>query len=724
MAVIGENLAVGTYYYASRFQLDEGVYSYGGFNGGFWDGVNNISGVLTITPVLITDYPYTQGFESTLFPPAGWAVEDLNGVKTWARTTTNPNSGIAAAFYAYSTTAAADDWLISAGFSMDAGVTYELTYYYRAYNATYAEDMKVMVGTAQNSAGMTVLLADHPGIVNITYESNTVTFSPVETGVYYFGFHCYSGINKWNLYLDDVTVSVVPPVFTVFERSRATDNLPTWFGTSTERGIAWGKVSDGTRAVVDRLLVPSRNGGTKVMIMDDSTGVDLGELVTTGISGGALPINDVEITSDGKILAANVTTNVSTGAFKVYMWNSLDAVPVNIIEYTGANADRLGDNFTVTGSFSDGTAAIYAANATTAAGRVYKWTMTGGVFNATPEIITFSEGSSNSAASVAPLPDGSFYFNALGMSPKKYSAAGTLLGTIPSGIVPIGSSTIKYIGTVDTLEYFATFQYSTSATIYALGKIVAVPVNNIEGAFIFGVTPSLGGTSSGGLGDIAVRMNSDGTANIYVLASNNGFGAYRTNYVIPVELTSFAADVNDRSVILNWSTATEVNTSLFQVERTETDNLNWSAVADVKAFGTTTEKKDYSFTDKNLNSGKYLYRLRIVDFDGSYEYSPAVEAEIGVPVEFSMSQNYPNPFNPSTRINYQVPVDANVTIELFDVTGQKVATFVNQDLKAGYHTLEVSGLRLASGMYIYRMIAVSAETGMNFMDVKKMMMLK
>jgi hypothetical protein len=201
-------------------------------------------------------------------------------------------------------------------------------------------------------------------------------------------------------------------------------------------------------------------------------------------------------------------------------------------------------------------------------------------------------------------------------------------------------------------------------------------------------------------------------------------GADEDMIPIPVELSSFAADVNDRTVELKWSTATETNSLSFQVERTTAETESWSLIADLKAAGTTTERKDYSFTDRNLNSGSYLYRLKMVDFDGTYKYSQTVEVEIGIPMEFTLSQNYPNPFNPTTKINYQVPVDASVTIELFDVTGQKVATLVSQDLKAGYHTVEVSGLRLASGMYIYRMTAVSVESGKNFMDVKKMMMLK
>jgi len=117
--------------------------------------------------------------------------------------------------------------------------------------------------------------------------------------------------------------------------------------------------------------------------------------------------------------------------------------------------------------------------------------------------------------------------------------------------------------------------------------------------------------------------------------------------------------------------------------------------------------------------------LKIVDLDGTYSYSSEVEVEVGIPNQYSLSQNYPNPFNPSTRIDYQLPFDAKVQIELYSITGEKVATLVSGDLSAGYHTYELnaSKLNLASGIYFYRINAVDVQNG-KFIDTKKLVLLK
>ena len=65
----------------------------------------------------------------------------------------------------------------------------------------------------------------------------------------------------------------------------------------------------------------------------------------------------------------------------------------------------------------------------------------------------------------------------------------------------------------------------------------------------------------------------------------------------------------------------------------------------------------------------------MIDTQRTFEYSDVVEVEVGLPKEYAISQNYPNPFNPSTRIDYQLPFDSKVTIELYGITGEKVATF-------------------------------------------------
>jgi hypothetical protein len=194
---------------------------------------------------------------------------------------------------------------------------------------------------------------------------------------------------------------------------------------------------------------------------------------------------------------------------------------------------------------------------------------------------------------------------------------------------------------------------------------------------------------------------------------------------LPVELSSFSSYVNGRNVTLNWVTKTEKNSDKFIIERTTAGNsLNWIALNSVKASVLSNSPKKYSFNDMNLQTGKYLYRLKMIDNDGSFDYSIIVENEISVPINFDLTQNYPNPFNPNTKINYQLPVDANVIMEVYNITGQKVLELVNQDQAAGYYSVDFGASKLTSGVYIYRLLASDKETGNNFSSTKKMMLLK
>ena len=115
----------------------------------------------------------------------------------------------------------------------------------------------------------------------------------------------------------------------------------------------------------------------------------------------------------------------------------------------------------------------------------------------------------------------------------------------------------------------------------------------------------------------------------------------------------------------------------------------------------------------------------MVDNDGTYEYSKVVETEVSLPKEYAISQNYPNPFNPSTRIDYQLPFDSKVSLDIYGITGEKVATILNGDVAAGYYTTEINAgtLNLASGVYIYR-ISATGSNNQNFVQVKKLMLTK
>ncbi len=187
--------------------------------------------------------------------------------------------------------------------------------------------------------------------------------------------------------------------------------------------------------------------------------------------------------------------------------------------------------------------------------------------------------------------------------------------------------------------------------------------------------------------------------------------------VIPVELTSFSVSVSENTAILNWSTATETNNRGFAVERSYSGSA-FQQVGFVEGFGTTTITRNYSFTDHNLLSGKYSYRLKQIDLDGTTSYSAVVNTEIGTPGQFALEQNYPNPFNPSTTISYSVPFDADVTIEVFNLLGQKVKTLMNDFKKTGRYQLTFNTDGLSSGTYLYRL------TSGEFSSVRKMTLLK
>ncbi len=190
---------------------------------------------------------------------------------------------------------------------------------------------------------------------------------------------------------------------------------------------------------------------------------------------------------------------------------------------------------------------------------------------------------------------------------------------------------------------------------------------------------------------------------------------------LPVELSSFTSTVSGRDVTLNWTTAQELNNMGFDVER-KLGNV-WTKVGFVAGRGTTANTVNYVYSDKNLASGKYSYRLKQIDFNGNSEYfNLSNEVEIGIPVKFEMSQNYPNPFNPSTCINVDLPIDGKALVTVYDNSGKTVATLFDGFKSAGFYRIDFNGSNLSSGVYYYR-IDFNAE-GINYNKVLRMTLVK
>jgi len=135
-------------------------------------------------------------------------------------------------------------------------------------------------------------------------------------------------------------------------------------------------------------------------------------------------------------------------------------------------------------------------------------------------------------------------------------------------------------------------------------------------------------------------------------------------------------------------------------------------------FGTTTEPKSYSFIDSKLEAGKYLYRLKQIDFNGTFTYSDEVNVEVEIPLVYSLEQNYPNPFNPSTTIKYSIQKDGFVKLAIYNLLGEEITVLINNEQKAGKYEIMFDASRFASGVYMYRL------ESNNFISIKKMILIK
>lgn len=194
-------------------------------------------------------------------------------------------------------------------------------------------------------------------------------------------------------------------------------------------------------------------------------------------------------------------------------------------------------------------------------------------------------------------------------------------------------------------------------------------------------------------------------------------GADEAPVPLPVELVSFAANVVNGKVKLTWATATEINNRGFEIER-NSDGV-FKSIGFVEGMGTTNDRHSYSFIDDNPGTGVLQYRLKQIDFNGIYSYSNVAEVDLSTLINFDLAQNYPNPFNPSTTIRYSIANPVNVSLIIYNTVGEEVMTLVNnQFTEPGVYNFVFDASNLASGTYIYRLIAG------DFVLTKKMILIK
>jgi parallel beta-helix repeat protein/predicted outer membrane repeat protein len=304
-----------------------------------------------------------------------------------------------------------------------------------------------------------------------------------------------------------------------------------------------------------------------------------------------------------------------------------------------------------------------------------------------------------------------FLNNTAGTAGDGFIRSGSTTSTITNSI--LWGSDAQIAGDYITVTYSDIQQSSGEYT--GTGNI------NLDPSFISSTNLHLEDNSPciGAGTDLSISDDRDGNPRPAPAATNPDMGAYENllDAPLPVELSSFTAEVNGMTVELRWRTETEVNNYGFEIDRC-IENKVWEKIGFIEGNGNSNSPKLYSYTDKPLTGGcKFSYRLKQIDSDGKYEYSNIIEVEL-TPNHYELTQNYPNPFNPITTIQYSIPALGKVKIILFNLLGEKIKTLIDEEKMPGNYEVEFNAVNIPSGVYFYQLKAG------DFVQTKKMILMK
>jgi hypothetical protein len=294
------------------------------------------------------------------------------------------------------------------------------------------------------------------------------------------------------------------------------------------------------------------------------------------------------------------------------------------------------------------------------------------------------------------------------------------------------------------------FYYTNSFYLHSYPpKTVSTDFNNdgnLDVASIFGYGHRIGiyfGTNSllfSSPYDVDLDQNAifmeyadfDGDGDVDLITSNEYYANRKIYFLengvappppppIPVELSIFNYLQVSTGILLNWVTVSEINNLGFELHRDS------STIAFIEGNGNSLNLNHYSYLDTLLVKSKHLYELIQIDYNGDKRSIGKITINFDPHIkDFDLSQNYPNPFNPTTKINYSIPSvnlrqaqsDIQVTLKVYDVLGNEVATLVNEQKPSGTYEIEFNGTELPSGIYFYQLKAGT------YIETRKMILIK
>jgi len=245
--------------------------------------------------------------------------------------------------------------------------------------------------------------------------------------------------------------------------------------------------------------------------------------------------------------------------------------------------------------------------------------------------------------------------------------------------------------------------------------------NSMRAHFGFGSSSGLAKAAATTISEIKVEFPSGKTVTKTNVTSNQILAISESEAPISVKLASFDAKMTEKgSVLVQWQTASEMNTAGFYVQKSSWEGGDFQRINSgmISSKGTPSTGAAYSFEDADVSGfGQFYYRLEEITLDGESDVMPPVRISVTSdvrssqqPGQFNLTQNYPNPFNPTTRISYVLAQGSNVRLEVYDLRGAVIRTLVNQSQSSGAYTVQWDGTNqlgetVGSGLYLYKLTA-------------------
>jgi hypothetical protein len=603
----------------------------------------------TCSPATI---PYLEDFETAVVPamPNCTSTENAGLGNNWI-TSNNPGNGFTtkALRYNYNSSNAANAWFYSRGVQLTAGTSYRLKFDYGNNSTGFTEKLKVNYGSSPVSGSMIDLLIDLPSINTGTKKDTTVDFVPTTTGVYYFGFNVYSNANEFNLYVDNIQVTLTPTCDkpTNLSSSNVTTNSAdlSWDAPLIGTPLSYSIYYSTSNTAPSLTQAPSKSGVTTISTSLTGLNPSTGYFVWVRSVCSATDSSAWSVLTSFATACANITTLPWTEGFEAVTTPGLNIYP-NCWSYQYLSGSNAGTSIT-----ND----IYRAPKT---GSKYMYVQySTSVWVYTPAF-DLTAGTSY---------DFSFY-----MMNKEGTAGFTM-------DVAYGASATD----VDMTNSLAT-GYAASNTTYQEFKYTFTPPTT--GTYYFGI-------------------KSTGTGAPWYLSFDDFTLALTA---VPVTYTSFTGKKEGTNNILSWTTATETNNIGYELERSA-DGRQFSKLGFVtsKAVnGNSNASLAYSFIDNKPLNGNNYYRLKQMDKDGKANFSNVVLLKGDKATQVNITGVYPNPARNTLSVSIASPSTETVNLVITDISG-KVLMQQNIALTTGDNVQQIDVSKLSQGTYLIKTICNS-----------------